>query len=153
VYSFGAPNRHLLMIDAEDAQTAAQRFVEGFGAAPPFEVVVVLAEGSSSATRYDVRKLRRHYRSRSGEDLVTDRQREERTQRLEITAEAKRHAETLGLDGWATAEEVHHRYRELVAMYHPDKVIHLGPKLRAAAEEEMRAINEAVAYFRDHGGF
>lgn len=51
-----------------------------------------------------------------------------------------------------TPEEIKRRYRELVAQYHPAKVAHLGPKLKEAAEQEMKEINEAYDFFkRKHG--
>jgi DnaJ-domain-containing protein 1 len=54
----------------------------------------------------------------------------------------------LGLKGQVRPTDVKRRYRELVAQYHPDKVNHLGPKLRKLAESEMKAINEAYDFFR-----
>lgn len=154
VYSFGANNRHLLMIDAEDPLSAAQRFVEGFGERPPFEVVVVLAEGSSNATRYDVRDVQRWSRRgpRAAEGVASP-PCAGGAGLARMTTEEKRHGETLGLVGTVTVDDVKRRYRALVALYHPDKVVHLGPKLQAAAEQEMRAINEAYRYFRDRYGF
>ncbi|MBI3987112.1 MAG: DnaJ domain-containing protein [Lentisphaerae bacterium] len=54
----------------------------------------------------------------------------------------------LGLKGALTRDDVKRRYRELVTQYHPDRVNDLGPKLRAVAEQEMKAINEAYDYFK-----
>ena len=54
----------------------------------------------------------------------------------------------LGLRGKVTAVDVRNRFRELAAQYHPDKVSHLGPKLKEVAEREMQAINEAFEYFK-----
>lgn len=59
-----------------------------------------------------------------------------------------RFARALGLSGQVTRDEVKRRWRELSAQYHPDKVQHLGPKLRDLAESEMKAINEAYDYFK-----
>jgi hypothetical protein len=58
-------------------------------------------------------------------------------------------AKVLGLNGRVTREDVKRRWRELTVQYHPDKVAHLGPKLREVAEQEMKAINEAYDYFRN----
>lgn len=58
----------------------------------------------------------------------------------------------LGLRGRVTAVDVRIRYRELAAQYHPDKVNHLGPKLKEVAEREMLEINEAFAYFKKKYG-
>jgi len=59
------------------------------------------------------------------------------------------YAEILGLAGQADFDltDVKQAYRNLSLQYHPDKVAHLGPKLRAVAEEEMKRINEAYAFF------
>lgn len=54
----------------------------------------------------------------------------------------------LGLSGQITLSDVRNRYRELVFQYHPDKVNHLGPKLREVAEQQMKDINEAFEYFK-----
>ncbi len=54
----------------------------------------------------------------------------------------------LGLSGQVTVDAVKSQYRTMVAQYHPDKVHHLGPKLKEVAEKEMKEINEAFEYFR-----
>lgn len=153
VYSFGAATRHLLMIDAEDASSAARRFVDGFGRAPPFEVVVVMAEGSSMATRYAVRDLRRRDSGGAGDPRRDPSSTAASRRGRPVSAEEQRHFATLGLEGPVTPAQVRRRYRELAGLYHPDKVVHLGPKLRQAAEDEMKAINQAFTYFRDRYGF
>jgi hypothetical protein len=56
----------------------------------------------------------------------------------------------LNLKGRVSFEDIKRRYRELVAQYHPDKVSHLGPKLKTVAEDEVKEINEAFQFFRDH---
>ena len=58
------------------------------------------------------------------------------------------YARTLGLRGRVTKEDVKKRWRELTAQYHPDKVAHLGPKLREVAEKEMKEINQAYDCLR-----
>jgi len=57
-------------------------------------------------------------------------------------------AKALGLNGRVTREDIKRRWKELTVQYHPDKVAHLGPKLREVAENEMKAINEAYDFFR-----
>lgn len=54
----------------------------------------------------------------------------------------------LGLSGNTGPDEVKEAYRRLAPQYHPDRVNHLGPKLRAVAEQEMKEINEAYGYFK-----
>jgi hypothetical protein len=58
------------------------------------------------------------------------------------------YARVLGLEKQETLEDIKKRYRELVTQYHPDKVNHLGTKLKRVAEEEMKRINEAYHYFK-----
>ncbi len=64
----------------------------------------------------------------------------------------RRYADILGLKGQLTKADVKRIYRQLAAQYHPDKVNHLGPKLRDLAHEEFKKINEAYGYFRDKYG-
>jgi len=59
----------------------------------------------------------------------------------------------LGLGSSFTVEDIKRRYRELVAKYHPDKVNHLGEKLKETAEREMKEINEAYEYFKNKYNF
>jgi DnaJ like chaperone protein len=61
----------------------------------------------------------------------------------------KYYAEILGLTGSVTPVELKQIYRNLAMQYHPDKVAHLGPKLRQVAHEEMKRINEAYTFFRE----
>lgn len=58
------------------------------------------------------------------------------------------YARALGIEGSVTKEEVRAQYKRLAAQYHPDKVAHLGDRLRAVADEEMKNINEAYDFFR-----
>ena len=60
----------------------------------------------------------------------------------------RHYARVLGLQGPSTPEDIRKKYRELVAQYHPDKVSHLGSKLKTVAEEEMKKINEAYDFFK-----
>ncbi|MFX0095721.1 MAG: TerB family tellurite resistance protein, partial [Candidatus Hodarchaeota archaeon] len=56
------------------------------------------------------------------------------------------YAKILGLDGNITPENVKSAYRKLAAQYHPDKVSHLGSRIRKVAEVEMKKINEAYEF-------
>jgi hypothetical protein len=62
------------------------------------------------------------------------------------------YASVLGVKGKVSREDVKKRWRELTVQYHPDKVAHLGVKLREVAEREMKAINEAYEYFQKKYG-
>lgn len=59
-----------------------------------------------------------------------------------------RYARVLGLPGRFTGPEIQERFRTLIASYHPDKVRHLAPELRAMADGKTREILEAYEYFR-----
>jgi hypothetical protein len=47
-----------------------------------------------------------------------------------------------------TKEELETSHRRLAAQYHPDKVNHLGPRLKETAAQEMKKINEAYAFLK-----
>ncbi len=51
--------------------------------------------------------------------------------------------EVLGLKPGASAEEIKLAYRKAMAEYHPDKVEHLGPELRALADKKAKIIQKA----------
>jgi curved DNA-binding protein CbpA len=49
----------------------------------------------------------------------------------------------LGVKPGATLEQVGVAYRHMAQMYHPDKVVGLGPELQRLADERMKEINAA----------
>ncbi len=62
---------------------------------------------------------------------------------------ADRHyAKILGITGEITLEKVKASYRELVLLYHPDRLSHLGESMRKVAEEKMKLINGAYEHFK-----
>lgn len=83
-------------------------------------------------------------RRRQQEDR--DRQRQQPSHALKDGAY---YAHVLGLRGKISRDDVKRKYRELASQYHPDRVNHLGPKLKSVAEHEMKEINEAYEYFKD----
>lgn len=54
----------------------------------------------------------------------------------------------LGLNNEDTLKAIKKLYREHASQYHPDKVNHLGDKLKEVAESEMKEINEAYNFFQ-----
>ncbi len=85
-------------------------------------------------------------------DASQESRRERSRPEMENSSPDVRFAQVLGLSGKVTREDVKKRWRELTMQYHPDKVSHLGPKLREVAEQEMKAINEAYGFFRQKYG-
>ncbi len=61
---------------------------------------------------------------------------------------AKEYAEILGVSPSVSIDVIRKRYRELAVQYHPDVMAGFGPELREIAEQEMKDINEAYAYFK-----
>jgi hypothetical protein len=56
--------------------------------------------------------------------------------------------EVLGVPRTASPENIQEAYRGLMRQYHPDRVAHLGPELRALAEEMTKKINCAYDSLR-----
>ncbi len=65
-----------------------------------------------------------------------------------IIKDERYYGSVLGLKGSVTFADVQRLYKQLVIQYHPDKVSHLGPKLRTVAEQEMKEINAAFEHFK-----
>jgi hypothetical protein len=64
-------------------------------------------------------------------------------------AEKKAHYGRLfGLQGTISRSEIRSKYLQSVALYHPDKVQHLGPELRDLAERKTKEINAAYDWFK-----
>jgi hypothetical protein len=108
-------------------------------------------------------RINRARRARADEDRneqkrQEQKERDEENRRSRAQADApaikdeRHYGRVLGLCGQVTLEDVKKRYRELVAQYHPDKVNHLGPKLKQVAEEEMKEINAAYSFFKSRYG-
>ena len=68
-----------------------------------------------------------------------------------MAEDARRHLKTLGLEPGATAADIKQAYRELAAVWHPDRYAHT-PHLRDVAQSKMAEINAAYHYLKDHGG-
>ncbi len=59
-----------------------------------------------------------------------------------MTAEEERYYRALGLEPGATPDEIKEAYRDLVAVWHPDR-LPANPRLQAKAEAKLKEINEA----------
>jgi hypothetical protein len=66
--------------------------------------------------------------------------------------EETRYGRLLGLKGKVTRGEIKYAYREQANLYHPDRVAHLGPEFQELANEKMKEINKAFAYFQKKYG-
>ncbi len=58
------------------------------------------------------------------------------------------HYTTLGVSRDSSQDVIKAAYRLRMQEYHPDKVAHLGPELRALAERKTKEINEAYQTLR-----
>lgn len=54
----------------------------------------------------------------------------------------------IGLMGKVTKEQVRSKYIDLISLYHPDRVQHLGPELKELAEMKSKEINAAYDWFK-----
>jgi len=61
---------------------------------------------------------------------------------------AERYAVILGVAPDSDPATIRAHYLELVKKYHPDRVQHLGPEFQQMAEQKLKDINEAYAFFK-----
>jgi preprotein translocase subunit Sec63 len=66
-----------------------------------------------------------------------------------MTGTVEQYLRELGLASTATPEEIREAYRDLSKVWHPDRFGH-DPKLRAKADERLKAINDAYAKLKDY---
>lgn len=57
----------------------------------------------------------------------------------------------LGVQSGSRPDEIRLAYKRKMAEYHPDKVMGLGEKIREAAEQEAKRINQAYDYLQLRG--
>ncbi len=62
--------------------------------------------------------------------------------------QAAEYARVLGLRMPFSEEQLLARYEQLKRLHHPDRVAGLGPRMRALAEQQIEAIDEAYDYLR-----
>lgn len=58
------------------------------------------------------------------------------------------YSKIINLKGTVTKAEIRSKYIDLVSLYHPDKVQHLGPELKELAERKSKEINAAYTWFK-----
>jgi hypothetical protein len=58
--------------------------------------------------------------------------------------------EVLGVPRNATRDQIRTSYKRMMAMYHPDKVSHLGPELQEVAQVKARELNRAYELLMNH---
>ncbi|MFA5197833.1 MAG: DnaJ domain-containing protein [Patescibacteria group bacterium] len=113
--------------------------------------------GKTEETSSQQTKERRQHAHTSAKEEQRKRDKQNQQQSKGYTENQKhkdeRYFETiLGLKPGKTSTDIKNRYRELVMQYHPDRVAHLGPKLREFAEQQMKEINEAYDFFKEKYG-
>ena len=131
--------------DAPENEEQAYADYEDFGGHTFSDGKCIECGVTESTARYFGWKCKHKSKSKKTEDNSRSHAQNNGSQ----PSEEVRFGRILGLRGKVTKDDVKKRWRELCTQYHPDKVAHLGPKLRVVAEEEMKAINEAFDYFRD----
>jgi flagellar biosynthesis GTPase FlhF len=71
---------------------------------------------------------------------------EQQTRRSRPVKDANYFREILGVASSCSLDDIKRAYRLLASQYHPDKVSHMGPKIKQLAEDEMKKLNEAYEY-------
>lgn len=110
---------------------------------------------SRSDSRFNSSEDYGHSGSSSGAGKSDSRNKENDSEYRHSTAvpkDEKYYGSILGLKGAVTFSDVQRIYKQLVLQYHPDRVSHLGPKLRLVAEQEMKEINAAYQHFKSKYG-
>jgi DnaJ-domain-containing protein 1 len=58
------------------------------------------------------------------------------------------YARVLGLEKPIDLKVVKSTYRKIIAQYHPDRVVAMGPEIKEVAEKKAKEINEAYEHLR-----
>lgn len=80
----------------------------------------------------------------------TTKDREKSDKEIELDT-AEKCLTLLGLTRSASPQEIRSAYRAKIRKYHPDKVSHLGEKLRSLADYESKRLNHAYSLLNDQG--
>ena len=82
------------------------------------------------------------------EDTQTAFEPEENSDGTIFSSEDLKYAKVLGLEEPFQPEEIKSTYRKIIAQYHPDRVIAMGPEIKEVAEKKAKEINEAYEHLR-----
>lgn len=153
-----------LVKEARDAQVDIHQLLDEFRAGFAYEPRLILLEliyqlvytkqpppaqevqrareiaGLLQISAYDQRTIEAKYMYRQRQETASAAQTEEQ------------YFAVLGLEQGADFAEIKKAYRKLSMQYHPDKVGHLGEEFKKVAEEKMKEINVAYAYFEKKFG-
>ena len=72
----------------------------------------------------------------------------EETKTIILSPEDYKYAEVLGLKEPLDLKLVKSTYRKIIAQYHPDRVVAMGPEIKEVAEKKAKEINEAYNHLR-----
>lgn len=73
---------------------------------------------------------------------------EETAQNTIFSSDDIKYARVLGLEQPFESKDIKTTYRKIIAQYHPDRVIAMGPEIQEVAEKKAKEINEAYEHLR-----
>ena len=73
---------------------------------------------------------------------------EETPQNTIFSSDDIKYARALGLEQPFESKDIKTTYRKIIAQYHPDRVIAMGPEIQEVAEKKAKEINEAYEHLR-----
>ena len=73
---------------------------------------------------------------------------EETAQNTTFSSDDIKYAKVLGLEQPFESKDIKTTYRKIIAQYHPDRVIAMGPEIQDVAEKKAKEINEAYEHLR-----
>ena len=86
-----------------------------------------------------------------GKPLVQNNQKKsnDRSKNRIISSAEKKYASTLGINGAITIEEIKKKYKQLIFLYHPDRVSNTGKEIQELAKRKTQEINDAFTFFQN----
>ena len=72
----------------------------------------------------------------------------EEAKKIIFSPEDYKYAKVLGLEEPLDLKLVKSTYRKIIAQYHPDRVVAMGPEIKDVAEKKAKEINEAYDHLR-----